>query len=66
VNQPPLRNDCDPHGLRGTIPASLDQLLGFFAPGGGIENFCADGVCDASEPYEIPRGAAAPCDPLNP
>jgi pimeloyl-ACP methyl ester carboxylesterase len=66
VNQPPQRNGCDPHGLRATIPASLDQLLSFFAPGGRIENLCADGVCDASQPYEIPGGAAAPCDPQNP
>jgi hypothetical protein len=64
VNRPPTRNRCDPHGLRGRIPASLDQLLGFFRPGGVISNFCADGVCDASEPNEIPDGAAAPCDPL--
>jgi len=66
ANFPPARNGCDPHGLRGRIPASLDQLLGFFAPGGRIENFCADGVCDASQPYEVPYGATAPCDPLNP
>jgi pimeloyl-ACP methyl ester carboxylesterase len=68
---PPLRNvsaqsnRCDPHGLRGRIPASLDQLLGFLAPGGRIENFCADGVCDASQPYEIPYGAAEPCAPFD-
>ena len=69
---PPLRNvspqpnRCDPHPLRGTIPASLDQLLTFLAPGGRIENFCTDGACDASQPYELPGGKAAPCDPLNP
>jgi hypothetical protein len=64
VNRPPQRNRCDPHPLRGVIPASIDQLLGFFQPDGVIENFCADGVCDASEPNEIPFGAAEPCDPL--
>jgi hypothetical protein len=65
-NRPPTIDDnrCDPHGLRGLIPASIDQLLGFLRPGGQIENFCADGVCDASEPNEIPFGAAAPCNPL--
>jgi pimeloyl-ACP methyl ester carboxylesterase len=67
---PPLRNRsatpnrCDPHGLRGFIPASIDQLLTFLTPEGQIENFCADGVCDASEPNEIPFGADAPCNPL--
>jgi hypothetical protein len=64
VNRPAVPNRCDPHGLRGLIPASIDQLLGFFTEGGVIENHCADGVCDASEPNEIPFGAAAPCDPL--
>jgi hypothetical protein len=66
ANQIPPRNKCDPHGLRALIPASLDQLLGFFTPGGRIENFCADGACDASEPYEIPNGAVSACDPLSP
>jgi hypothetical protein len=67
-NRPPLLDDnrCDPHPIRGLIPASIDQLLGFLAPGGQVENFCADGVCDASEPNEIPRGAVAPCNPLAP
>ena len=65
VNRPPPVDDdrCDPHPLRGLIPASVEQLLGFLTPDGQIENFCADGVCDASEPHEIPRGAATPCDP---
>ena len=31
-NRPPFRNRCDPHGLRGMIPASIDQLLGFLTP----------------------------------
>ena len=66
VNRPPARNDCDPHGLRGTIPASIAQLTTFLTPDGQVENFCADGVCDASEPDEIPFGAAVPCDPLAP
>jgi hypothetical protein len=66
ANRPPVADDdrCDPHPLRGLIPASIDQLLGFFTPDGRIENFCADGVCDASEPNEIPSGAAEPCNPL--
>jgi hypothetical protein len=64
VNQPAQPNGCDPHGLRALIPASLDQLAGFLAEDGAIENFCADGVCDASEPNELPLGAATPCDPL--
>jgi hypothetical protein len=63
VNRPAVRNRCDPHGLRGFIPASVDQLLGFLTPDGVIENFCADGVCDASEPNEIPFGNAEPCQP---
>jgi len=69
---PPLANVipssvCDPHGRRGTIPASIDQLLGFLQPGGQIENFCTDnGVCDASEDYEKPNGESITCDPLAP
>jgi len=67
---PPIRNlqaqenRCDPHPIRLLIPASQEQLAAFFAPGGRIENFCADGLCDASEPNEIPNGADEPCDPL--
>lgn len=64
VNRPATTNQCDPHGLRGFIPASVAQLLGFFQPDGVIENHCTDGVCDASEPNEIPFGATEPCDPL--
>jgi hypothetical protein len=64
VNRPATPNTCDPHARRGLIPASISQLVGFFQPDGVIENFCADGVCDASEPNEIPFGAAEPCDPL--
>jgi hypothetical protein len=64
VNRPATPNACDPHGRRGLIPASIAQLEAFFTPGGLIENFCADGVCDASEPNEIPLGADAPCNPV--
>jgi len=69
---PPLANVipspvCDPHGRRGTIPASIDQLLGFLQPGGQIENYCTDdGVCNASEDYEKPNGESTTCDPLAP
>lgn len=63
-NRPAQPNTCDPHGRRGFIPASVDQLLGFLTPDGQIANFCADGVCDASEPNEIPFGADVPCNPL--
>lgn len=55
-------NECDPHGLRGFIPASIQQLTSFLRPGGVVENFC-DGACDASRPLEIPGGMATPCDP---
>lgn len=61
---PPLRNVipntvCDPHPVRVTIPASVDQLLAFLQPGGRIRNFC-DGVCDGTIPYEQP-GGGPPC-----
>jgi hypothetical protein len=63
---PPLANlipstACDPHSERFRIPAAMKQAFQFLQPGGTIENFCADGVCDGSEPFEIPRGLAAPC-----
>lgn len=58
-------NDCDPHGLRGFIPASIEQLAEFFRPGGMVVNFCHD-LCDAGDPSEIPFGADEPCDPLAP
>jgi hypothetical protein len=68
---PPLANlqapngRCDPHGRQGVIPAALAQLVTFFEPGGRIENFCTDdGLCNASEPWEIPNGDAQPCNPL--
>jgi hypothetical protein len=68
---PPLANlqapngRCDPHGRQAFIPAALAQLLAYLEPGGRIENFCTDdGVCNASEPFEIPNGAAQPCNPL--
>ncbi len=57
-------NRCDPHGRRGFIPASVDQLLHFLTPTGRIENFCTDdGICNASAPEEQPFGGP-PCDPL--
>ncbi|MCG8589788.1 MAG: hypothetical protein MJE66_10900 [Proteobacteria bacterium] len=62
-------NRCDPHGLRGFIPASLEQLTNFLSTagkdGGRIVNFCA-GACDAAEPLELPGGADAPCEPNPP
>jgi hypothetical protein len=65
---PPLANAaaadgrCDPHGMRFSIPAGVAQLLDFLRPGGRVRNFCTDdGLCDASEPFEIPNGAAQPC-----
>jgi len=68
---PPLANlqapdgSCDPHGRMALIPAALDQLLLFLGPG-QIESFCSDdGLCNASEPYEIPNGNAQPCNPLD-
>ena len=55
---------CDPHARRLSIPASLEQLLGFLQPGGTVENFCTDdGVCNASEASELPEDV---CDPLAP
>ncbi len=68
---PPLANEqatpsgCDPHPIRLTIPASIDQVTTFLQPGGMIENFC-HGICDAAEPYEIPFGDAQPCNPVAP
>jgi hypothetical protein len=68
---PPLANlqapdgSCDPHGRMAFIPAALDQLL-LFLEEGQVDNFCTDdGLCNASEPYEIPNGAAEPCNPLD-
>jgi len=64
VNRPAVSNRCDPHTRQGFIPASIDQLKAFL-DGLGILNFCTDdGVCNASEPGEIPFGDAVPCDPL--
>jgi len=64
VNREAVSNQCDPHPRRGFIPASIDQLKAFL-DGLGILNFCTDdGVCNASEPNEIPFGDAVPCDPL--
>jgi len=63
TNLAPVRNCCDPHPIRGYIPASVEQLRAFLKPGGTIVNHC-DGLCDAGEPAEIPFGNAKPCDPL--
>jgi len=63
ANLAPQPNCCDPHPIRGFIPASIEQLQAFLQPGGRITNFC-DGLCDAGEPSEIPYGNTTPCDPL--
>jgi hypothetical protein len=63
ANLIPTANGCDPHGRRGFIPDSIEQLKNFFQPGGKIENFC-NGICDAGDASEIPYGE--PCDPLAP
>jgi len=63
ANLAPTPNCCDPHGLRGYIPASIQQLQAFLQPGAQIMNFC-DGLCDAAGPLELPYGYATPCDPL--
>jgi hypothetical protein len=63
ANLAPQQNCCDPHPIRGFIPASIEQLQAYLHPGGKIANFCA-GVCDASQPSDIPYGNAKPCDPL--
>ncbi len=65
ANDQAVLNECDPHARQLAIPASLEQLVGFLQTGGVIENFC-DGLCDAGNSFEIPFGAAAPCDPLAP
>jgi hypothetical protein len=65
VNRQATLNRCDPHGRRGFIPASIQQLITFLQPEGRVENFCTDdGVCNASEPNEIPFGDSVACDPL--
>ena len=63
ANRAPTTSCCDPHGLRGYIPASVQQLRAFLQPGGQITNYC-NGLCDAAEPSELPFGRATPCDPL--
>ncbi|MEN8182887.1 MAG: hypothetical protein ABFS46_10175 [Myxococcota bacterium] len=58
-------NRCDPHGRRGFIPASIEQLLDFLRPGGTIRNTCTDdGLCNASEAFEIPFGESERCEPF--
>jgi pimeloyl-ACP methyl ester carboxylesterase len=61
---PPLANlipssVCDPHNRRPRIPAGVHQLVSFLRPGGQVENFC-DGLCDATEPDEIPANLCVP------
>ncbi|MBP1686399.1 MAG: hypothetical protein H6Q33_2542 [Deltaproteobacteria bacterium] len=63
ANLAPQTSCCDPHPVRGFIPASVEQLQTFLQPGGQIMNFC-DGMCDAGQPSEIPYGNSTPCDPL--
>jgi hypothetical protein len=66
VNLAASPNRCDPHNRRSRIPAAIDQFLLFLA-GGQIENFCTDdGVCNGSEPYEIPGGESVACEPFPP
>jgi hypothetical protein len=67
IHIPPLANAvattaCDPHGARWNVPAGIQQMLEFLRPGGQIRNTCTDdGLCDASEPFEISGGEAQPC-----
>ena len=67
VHIPPLANAvattaCDPHGARWNVPAGIRQMLEFLRPGGQIRNTCMDdGLCNASQPYEISGGATEPC-----
>ncbi len=66
TNQPAeTENSCNPHGLRGFIPASVAQLINFFQPGGMIENFCEGGVCDGSTDFNSPLGDNDFCDPAS-
>lgn len=66
TNQPAdTENSCNPHGLRGFIPASVAQLANFFQPGGRIENFCEGGVCDGSTDFNSPLGDVNVCDPVD-
>jgi hypothetical protein len=64
ANRQATVNGCDPHGRRGFIPASAQQLFTFLRPGGRIENFC-NGDCDAAEPLELPFGLDEPCNPVD-
>jgi len=62
ANAPAARTECDPHGERWRVPAGVKQMLAFLQPGGTIRSYCSDdGVCNGSEPFELPGGAAAPC-----
>jgi hypothetical protein len=70
---PPLTNrsvasSCDPHGRTLQTPAVVRQITTWLDDA-GIQDFC-DGLCDTLatgggfEPFEIPNGAAQPCNPL--
>lgn len=70
IHLPPLANapaatpNCDPHGRRFRVPAGIAQTLSFLRPGGRVENTCLDdGLCNASQPFEIPDGDTVPCQP---
>jgi hypothetical protein len=45
---------CDPHSVRPSIPAGVDQLFHFLREGEVIDT--CDGVCDAGSPTERPGG----------
>jgi hypothetical protein len=56
---------CDPHGARRRVPAAIVQIGNFLQPGGTIANVCEGpgNLCDGDRPFELPDGAAAPCNP---
>lgn len=69
---PPIENravvsSCDPHGRTLQTPAVVRQITTWLDER-VIDHFC-DGECDGLatgggfEPFEIPGGAATPCDP---
>jgi hypothetical protein len=66
-NLPPAQCSlCDPHGIPPVfVPAGAEQLMGFFTPGGVIENHC-NGLCDGAEPAERAFNWPTRCDPFEP